>query len=167
MGGSLDVPDSARGGGEGGREGLTLRLEDRDSQRLASETHRLLQCHHEHAMTVSELVQSFKEAEDPISPGPEVLNLCLHKHNVKKGGSKSPSIFQVMDVCIYCYISIQSSSRCVVYKHVHVYYPIVTEYIHVFSVWLMFALHVCLLSCVYVVLVCYAHVHVRVQWVTG
>ena len=94
--GSLEVPDSAKVGGGRGGEGSVLDLEDKDSQRLSSETHRLLQCHHEHAMTVSELVQSFKEAEDPLSPEPEVLHLCLHKHNVKKGGSKSPSIFQVM-----------------------------------------------------------------------
>ena len=124
--GNLDVPDSAKGGGGGGGgEGFVLRLEDKDSQRLASETHRLLQCHHEHAMTVSELVQSFKEAEDPLSPEPEVLHLCLHKHNVKKGGSKSPSIFQVVfyasclhDIHVYWHMDIsgaQSSSECAVY----------------------------------------------------
>ena len=72
-----------------------LRFNDRESQRLTSETHRLLQCHAEHAMTIAELVQSFTDARDPARPQAEELSLCLHKHNAKRGGSKSPKIFQV------------------------------------------------------------------------
>lgn len=72
-----------------------LRFSDRESQRLASETQRLLQCHAEHAMTIEELVQSFTEAEDPAQPRAEELSLCLHKHNVRRGGSKAPRMFQV------------------------------------------------------------------------
>ena len=72
-----------------------LRFSDRESQRLASETQRLLQCHAEHAMTIEELVQSFAEAEDPAQPRAEELSLCLHKHNVRRGGSKAPRMFQV------------------------------------------------------------------------
>ena len=86
--------------------GSLLRFSERESQRLASETHRLLQCHAEHAMTIGELVQSFTEAGDPVRPQAEELSLCLHKHNVRRGGSKSPKIFQVYAIhnvvrCIY------------------------------------------------------------------
>ena len=75
--------------------GSLLRFCDRESQRLASETQRLLQCNPEHAMTIEELVESFAEAEDPAHPQPEELSLGLHKHNVRRGGSKAPKMFQV------------------------------------------------------------------------
>ena len=109
VGDSSDTTDKAgEGGGTGeggereeGESGVTLRFSDRESQRLASETQRLLQCHQEHAMTVSELVQSFEEAGDPALPRPEELSLCLHKHNVRKG-SKLPRLFQVYNV-LYMY----------------------------------------------------------------
>ena len=78
-----------------GSIGSVLHLNEKESQRLASETQRLLLCHHEHAMTVSELVLSFTEAGDPARPSAEELHLCLHKHNVRRGGAKSPRIFQV------------------------------------------------------------------------
>ena len=84
--------------------GSLLRFCDRESQRLASETQRLLQCNPEHAMTVEELVVSFTEAEDPAHPQPEELSLSLHKHNVRRGGSKAPKMFQVrtytVSVCV-------------------------------------------------------------------
>ena len=104
--GSSNLPNTTK------EESSLLRLGDKESQRLASETQRLLQCHHEHAMTVSELVQSFKEAEDPASPQPEELNLCLHKHNVRRGGPQAPRIFQVQCVSHVPMSIIMYSIKC-------------------------------------------------------
>ena len=88
------------GGQQNGASNSVLQLEDKESQRLASETQRLLQCHPEHAMTIGELVQSFQDSEDPAKPQAEELHLYLNKHNIKRGGSKSPRIFQVHHECI-------------------------------------------------------------------
>ena len=93
-----EVGRGGKDGEESGR-GSLMRFSDRESQRLTSETQRLLQSHPEHAMTIGELIQSFVEVEDPARPQPEELSLCLHKHNVRKGGSKSPKLFQVRIWC--------------------------------------------------------------------
>ena len=98
--GATVKPESSQG--KGGEGGSLLRFDDRESQRLASETQRLLQCHPENAMTIEELMKSFKEAGDPAHPQPEELSLCLHKHNVRRGGAKAPRMFQVHTIPQEC-----------------------------------------------------------------
>ena len=71
-------------------------LDEKEAKRLSSETHRLLLCHQEHAMTLSELVECFRIGEDPASPSAEELYQCLKKNNSKGGGGgKGQNNFQV------------------------------------------------------------------------
>ena len=70
-------------------------LDEKEAKRLSSETHRLLLCHQEHAMTLSELVECFRVGEDPASPSAEELYQCLKKNNSKGGGGKGQNNFQV------------------------------------------------------------------------
>ena len=70
-------------------------LSVKDAERLSSETKRLLLCHREHALTLSELVECFKEAQDPAAPTVEQLYDSLTKFNVKGGAGKTEQKFQV------------------------------------------------------------------------
>ena len=70
-------------------------LDEKEAKRLSSETHRLLLCHQEHAMTLSELVECFRVGRDPASPLAEELYQCLKKNNSKGGGGKGQNNFQV------------------------------------------------------------------------
>lgn len=77
-----------------------VRLEDneKEARRLFSETRRLLQLDPEHAMTLAELVDRFRENEDPCQPSSEQLYQVLTKFNVKdgtSGGGKPAKHFQV------------------------------------------------------------------------
>ena len=72
-------------------------------------------------MTIEELVESFAEAEDPAHPQPEELSLGLHKHNVRRGGSKAPKMFQVRiqlvcvcvaDAFLWCYAMCSQDNDC-------------------------------------------------------
>ena len=85
---------------EGAGEGT--RLDEKEIQRLCSETHRLLLCHQEHAMTVSELASCFKAADDPAQPSPEELYLCLKKQNT--GKKKKTFQVELWVVHVYMYI---------------------------------------------------------------
>lgn len=84
--------------------GEGTRLDEKETQRLCSETNRLLLCHQEHAMTVSELVACFRAADDPAQPSPEELYLCLKKQN----NGKKKKTFQVelwvlhVCMCVHC-----------------------------------------------------------------
>ena len=62
--------------------------DEKVSQRLCSETHRMLLSHHEHAMTVSELVAGFMASGDPAEPTAEELIVHLKKSSGKKGWKK-------------------------------------------------------------------------------
>ena len=71
---------------------------EKEERRLFSETRRLLQLHSEHAMTLAELVEKFRENEEPSQPSAEHLYQLLTKFNVKKegiGGVKPSKILQV------------------------------------------------------------------------
>jgi len=72
-----------------------MKLDEKEAKRLSSETHRLLLCHQEHAMTLSELVECFRVGEDPASPSAEQLLLSLKNYNSKGGGNKGQNNFQV------------------------------------------------------------------------
>lgn len=77
-----------------------VRLEDneKEARRLFSETRRLLQLDPEHAMTLAELVDRFRENEDPCQPSSEQFYQVLTKFNVKdgtSGGGKPAKHFQV------------------------------------------------------------------------
>ena len=75
-------------------------LEDseKESKRLFSETRRLLQLHCEHAMTLAELVERFKENAEPSQPSMEKLYQVLTKHNVKDDGQGSWKPAKVLQV---------------------------------------------------------------------
>ena len=75
-------------------------LEDSDEgKRLFSETRRMLQLHHEHAMTLAELVERFKKNEDPSLPTAEQLYRSLTKfNNEKEGGSTGVRIAKILQV---------------------------------------------------------------------
>ena len=75
-------------------------LEDseKEGKRLFSETRRMLQLHHEHAMTLAELVERFKENEDPSLPTAEQLYQLLTEFNVKEGGSGGGKIAKILQV---------------------------------------------------------------------
>lgn len=83
--------------------------EDSESQekRLFSETRRLLQLHTEHAMTLAELVEKFKEVDEPSQPSSEKLYHLLNKFNVKEvsHGSKKPT--KVLQVNYKVYLSVR------------------------------------------------------------
>ena len=76
------------------------RLEEREKEekRFFSETRRMLQLHHEHAMTLAELVEKFKEEEDPSLPTAEELYQLLTKFNAREGSSGSAKILQVREL---------------------------------------------------------------------
>ncbi len=63
-----------------------------DSERLSSETKRILLRHREHAQTLSELVECFKETQDPACPTVNTLYQCLKIKTDK---------FKVY-ACVYC-----------------------------------------------------------------
>ena len=65
----------------------------KDAERLSSETKRLLLGHSEHALTLSELVESFRESRDPARPTAEMLYESLSKHNTRSAGGQR---FEVM-----------------------------------------------------------------------
>lgn len=74
-----------------------------EGKRLFSETRRMLQLHHEHAMTLAELVERFKRNEDPTLPTAEQLYQLLVKFNTKEGGTgtgggRTTKIMQVLIV---------------------------------------------------------------------
>ena len=73
-----------------------------EGKRLFSETRRMLQLHHEHAMTLTELVERFKRNEDPTLPTAEQLYQLLTKFNTKEGGTgtggRTTKIMQVLIV---------------------------------------------------------------------
>ena len=78
-------------------------LEDgEEGKRLFSETRRMLQLHHEHAMTLAELVERFRRNEDPTLPTAEQLYQLLVKFNTKEGGTgtggRTTKIMQVLIV---------------------------------------------------------------------
>ena len=85
--------------------GLLSHVSDADSNRVFSETNRLLLCHHEHAMTLSELFERFQaQEEDALVLSVELLHLCLEKHNAKGTsmtagrGARGPKKLQVRRV---------------------------------------------------------------------
>ena len=47
--------------------------------RLVSEMHRLLMCHSEHAMTLTELCEEFRKTDDPACPSEQDLHACASK----------------------------------------------------------------------------------------
>lgn len=55
-----------------------------EAKRLVSETRRLLLCHQEHAMTLTELVESFAAQGDPAHPTAETLYPVLEVSKVEK-----------------------------------------------------------------------------------
>jgi hypothetical protein len=75
-------------------------LEDggEEGKRLFSETRRMLQLHHEHAMTLAELVERFRRNEDPSLPTAEQLYQLLTKFNAKETGSGGVRIAKIMQV---------------------------------------------------------------------
>ena len=77
-------------------------LEDGDEgKRLFSETKRMLQLHHEHAMTLAELVERFKKNEDPSLPTAEQLYQLLTRFNTKEGGSGGGRIAKILQVGLF------------------------------------------------------------------
>ena len=82
-------------------------LDEKEAKRLCSETHRLLLCHKEHAMTLSELVECFRVGEDPASPSAEQLYLCLKNYN-SKGGGKNFQV-RVLLVCTRNLLHVEQS----------------------------------------------------------
>lgn len=60
----------------------------KDAERLSSETKRLLLGHSEHALTLSELVETFREAKDPAKPSAEMLYESLSKYNTRAAGGQ-------------------------------------------------------------------------------
>ena len=75
-----------------------LEESEKESKRLFSETRRLLQLHCEHAMTLAELVERFKENVEPSQPSMEKLYQVLTKHNVKDDGHGSWKPAKVLQV---------------------------------------------------------------------
>ncbi len=64
--------------------------EEEEERRLCSETRRMLLCHQEHAMTLTELVECFTKEGDPASPTSELLYKVLKKATGIEG-EKNPS----------------------------------------------------------------------------
>ena len=60
----------------------------KDAERLSSETKRLLLRHSEHALTLSELVESFRESRDPARPTAEMLYKSLSEYNTRTAGGQ-------------------------------------------------------------------------------
>ena len=76
-------------------------LEDsEEGKRLFSETRRMLQLHHEHAMTLAELVERFRRNEDPSLPTADQLYQLLTKFNAKEGGTGGGRTTKIMQVLI-------------------------------------------------------------------
>lgn len=65
-----------------------VELPEEAAKRLSSETRRLLLCHQEHAMTLTELVESFVAMGDPAKPNPELLYQILMRHGATNAGGK-------------------------------------------------------------------------------
>ena len=72
---------------------------EKEERRLFSETRRLLQLHSEHAMTLAELVEKFRENEDPFQPSAERLYRLLTKFNDKEGGTGGVKPSKSLQVC--------------------------------------------------------------------
>ena len=73
--------------------------DEKEGKRLFSETRRMLQLHHEHAMTLAELVERFKENEEPSLPTAEQLHQQLTKFNAKEGGGKTLQVCTCTCTC--------------------------------------------------------------------
>ena len=52
--------------------------------RLCSEVHRILLCHPEHSMTLTELCEEFGKNFDPANPKPADILYCIKKYNGRK-----------------------------------------------------------------------------------
>lgn len=72
---------------------------EKREKRLFSETRRLLQLHSEHAMTLAELVEKFRENEEPSQPSAEQLYQLLTKFNVKEQGIGGVKPSKTLQVC--------------------------------------------------------------------
>lgn len=77
---------------------VTFREEE--SKRLSSETRRLLLCHQEHAMTLSELMEHFSAEGDPANPSAESLYQALMTHGGGSSSGDGPSGQNKFEVCI-------------------------------------------------------------------
>ena len=62
-------------------------IREEEARRLCSETRRILLCHQEHAMTLTELVEQFSTAGDPTHPTPSTLYQALKKQSTGSRGS--------------------------------------------------------------------------------
>ena len=78
-----------------------LEDDEKEGKRLFSETRRMLQLHHEHAMTLAELVERFRENEEPSLPTAEQLYQQLTKFNAKEGGSGGGKTAKILQVCTF------------------------------------------------------------------
>ena len=81
-----------------GQSSAPREVSDSDGRRLFSESRRLLQIHHEHAMTLMELVVKFKECKEPIEQSSEELYHVLMKHNTKDTSSGSGKPVKPLEV---------------------------------------------------------------------
>ena len=77
---------------------------EKKERRLFSETRRLLQLHSEHAMTLAELVEKFRENEEPSQPSAEQLYHLLTKFNVKEEGIVGVKPSNILQV--HCLLSV-------------------------------------------------------------
>ena len=88
----------------------------KDAERLSSETKRILLCNHEHALTLSELVDCFREAQDPATPTVDQLYNSLTTFNVKGGAQKFQVCLLLFGLMIFTLESILSRVLCYWYK---------------------------------------------------
>ena len=71
-------------------------VQEEDGKRLCSETRRLLLCHPEHAMTLTEMAEYFCDVGDPSNPTPQSLLDALNRFNGNAGDkNSSPKKFEV------------------------------------------------------------------------
>ena len=131
--------------------------EEKEFQRLSSETRRLLLCHQEHAMTLSELWQCFRDMEDPACPQlPQDLMASLQKQGSSK--AQKSSLFQVRVVtyiCMYTYTHICTYICIHTYIYVCTYMYIRTcTYICIHT-----CTYICIHTCTCMYIRIYVHVH--------
>lgn len=88
-------PSDAAGSSPSAERPPQVAIREEEAKRLCSETRRILLCHQEHAMTLTELAEHFCSVGDPTSPTAESLYAVLKKQS---SGDASERKFEV---CMY------------------------------------------------------------------
>lgn len=75
-------------------------IREEEARRLCSETRRILLCHPEHAMTLTELAEHFCSAGDPADPSSDSLYTVLKKQSTGDVSEKKFEVSVVLDILI-------------------------------------------------------------------